>query len=444
MASKAEWASDATLVQIESGHGVKETVVGNIVIIDALLFFVFMLDRVAVGPMPVGVALCALLGFLGLTRRPRVTVWFMQVLTFAYIAVLAYLAVESTINGVAWQQRLLRFALLFLLMWVVADGRVDVRSAVAGLALAMFVNAVAFYLKLTPNDYPPYLTGWLGDKNVAGLWCGIIGILGLIMLRRGPVMYVWIATFAVLLFLTGSRTSMSAYAAALIWGVARGRLGPFGRVILAGVMAWALNFLETSMARAGVFADREGTDWFRHQIELATAAKLARSPWYGSGLTTAWVKLSEERSIWFHDSYASLRIEGGIPLVIVVVGFVVIVAGGLFGRQISRETTISEMAMVVILVCAWKLGEVFFTSIAFAAYGVALHYRYGKPYLQKRDAWADQVAATDSGPEAKTSFADRAASSLTSDVTAASTFTASSAKSSAFADGPARSTFDHR
>ena len=66
-------------------------------------------------------------------------------------------------------------------------------------------------------------------------------------------------------------------------------------------------------------------------------------------------------------------------LVGVVLGVWLVVAGGLFSsRTLTREALAAESALVVLLVCAWQLGEVFFTSCGFIALGLALRARFSQ------------------------------------------------------------------
>ena len=345
--------------------------------VDALLFSLFIFDRVSVGPVPAGVLLTVLIGVVGFLRAPTLRMPGLQVLAVAYAGLIVYLAVVSQDAGVDWQQRALRMFILGILIWVLVQGRFDAYSAVAGLVLGLGVNAVAYYAGLTTDFYPPYLTGWLGDKNVSGMWYATVGILGLVLWSKQRWTLMWVLGASGLLILTGSRTSMSGFLAGLVWFWARNRVVMPARVLLAAGLIAALAFAEENLARVGIFADRSGTDFFRARIGAATDLKVEQTPWYGRGLTEAWVQLGQLERFWFHDSYAALYVEGGLVLLSFVLIVWVVVAGGVFSTaKLTDEARAAEAALVVLLVCAWQLGEVFFTSCAFIALGLALRARF--------------------------------------------------------------------
>ena len=348
--------------------------------LDALLFSLFIFDRVGVGPIPAGVLLTLLIGVVAFLRAPTLRMPGLQVLAVAYAGLLAYLAIVSHDAGVDWQQRVLRMFILGILIWVLVQGRFDAYSAVLGVSLGLVVNAVAYYAGLTTDAYPPYLTGWLGDKNVSGMWYATVGILGLVLWSKQRWTLMWVLGASGLLILTGSRTSMSGFLAGLVWFWARNRVVMPARVLLAAGLIAALAFAEENLARVGIFADRSGTDFFRARIGAATDLKVEQTPWYGRGLTEAWVQLGQLERFWFHDSYAALYVEGGLVLLSFVLIVWVVVAGGLFSTaKLTDGARAAEAALVVLLVCAWQLGEVFFTSGAFITLGLALRARFSEP-----------------------------------------------------------------
>lgn len=349
---------------------------------DALIFGLFVFDRMAFAPgFPVGVAVASLIILIGVFRKPRLKVDGFPKWAILYTFMLAYLAMLSYLMGqVGWQQRLLRFVILAGLLWVVATGRYHFKSIVAGLVVSMTLNVLAFYLGLTSNYYPPFLTGFFGDKNVAGMWYAVIGVLGLLLWRKKKHIILWVLASGVVLFLAGSRTSMAGFAVATVWILMRNKFGVVGRIGLVAALAGALNFVEDEYARIGVFSDRDGTDWFRAELDIATAKKVAETPWYGRGLTEGWVWYSPTRKMWVHDSFAGLYLEGGIIMAAIVLLIFVIVGFGLLrSGKVNRDLLIVEASLLVVLVCAWKLGEVFFTTVAFMALAGAISYRYGRP-----------------------------------------------------------------
>ncbi|MDU7361535.1 MAG: zinc ABC transporter permease [Propionibacteriaceae bacterium] len=357
--------------------------------LDAFLFSLFLFDRLPVaGVLPFGVGLSALLVFVGFLRKPLYQVRYHGLVMLLCAATVLYLGAVSWINDVDFAQRLLRIALLFALALTVMQGRFHWFSACVGLMISsILVNIPLFYAGVAPDLYHPYLTGWFYDKNVSGMWYACLAILGLFVIRRVKWQLVWSLGMMAVLFLTGSRTSMAAYLVGLAWFLLRNRLAWIVRLGLAGILIWTLDFAEERLARIGVFASRGSSDEFRLEIARLTHMKVSGSPWYGSGLSTAFVDM-KDRTFWFHDSYAALRVEGGIPLVVAVAGVLFILLGlQIFSsqRKVSFRARVGEAACFVVLVCAWKLGEVFFSSVAMLVLGFTLWAHFAEPSEEVRD-----------------------------------------------------------
>ncbi|MGK2310406.1 zinc ABC transporter permease [Cutibacterium sp. V970] len=343
----------------------------------------FVLGRYDIGsPVPLDVVFVAATIAVAAFVRPTVAVRGLGHYLLFWAVILVWVAAVSIHQGGPWTQRCLRWLLLVLFSVCIAQGRVLWRSLVAGYAFGLiFINIPANYTSLRSSGYEGYLVGFLADKNVAGMVYSIIGILALIVVRSTRMRVGVMIAFGIALFYTGSRTSMMAFVAGCVWVFIRNRLDLFFRIVVA-IGGWlAIRYVEENFAQAGIFSDRRGTDWFRNIIDVATTEKIAASPWYGNGLGTAWVMVTDDRQMWFHDSYAALRVEGGIPLLVAVVGFFVFVVWGLADQRnkVFDEWCGVEGAAIVILVCAWKLGEVFFAAPAFIVIGITLCVRYGSP-----------------------------------------------------------------
>ena len=186
-----------------------------------------------------------------------------------------------------------------------------------------------------------------------------------------------------------SRTSISAFLLALAWLALRNRVSPLLRLLLAGAGVGLLIFVENTFARAGVFADRSDTDKFRDQIELAMQAKIDITPWSGMGLNQGFVMLGGVRRMWFHNSYQQAFVEGGYLFLGLTLFAFVIVGLGLLSKRwvVPTDLLAAEAAIVVVLVCAWKLGEVFMTLGAFFALGAAVGARFGEPRPPEPSLW---------------------------------------------------------
>lgn len=333
------------------------------------------------GPFSVPVNEAAMMTLLGLAilRRSARDTSRLGVTALLAGGVLLYLAGLSLAQGIPdadWLRRLVRMAALTALVGCFAGRRLSLRSVLVGLLTAMAVNVPLFYLGLVPAPYGGFLTGFLADKNVAGLYYAAIPVLALPYIRTPQRRLLVLLAAAVCLFLTGSRTSMAAFACAVVWVWLTPRLGPVLRIGLLLALGWAVAYAEDNLARIGIFSDRDGTDWFRGRIHDATALKVEGTPWTGRGLTEAHVTLDEDGSSWlFHNSYAGLYVEGGAILFgAMLLAYAVYGLRLTSGRLRTPPRVAVEAAAVVVLVTATQLGEVFVTipSMLILAAGVGL------------------------------------------------------------------------
>lgn len=344
----------------------------------------FVFSRYTLGDrLPVEILLVILLLGIAAFRRPTIDVSRVQTWVVMLMAVmLIWVVAVSMRTGQPWTQRGFRFLLLFLLALCLAQGRIHWKSIVAGAAAGLIViNAPSWFLGVGVGNYQGFLTGWLGDKNVSGMFYAIFAVVGLCLFTLTWQKVVYFVVMFGLLWLTGSRTSIAGCLLALVWWFMRSRAHLWLRLVTAVIGVWVLVTVENRYSQTGEFSDRTGTDWYRAQIDAAMTAKLAVTPWYGQGLNTGWVTLSSTRQALFHNSYALLRVEGGWPLVVAMLVLVVVVAFGLFGinKEVSDDQRAVEAGLAVVLVCAWKLGEVFFTLPCLFLVGAAIALRYGRP-----------------------------------------------------------------
>ncbi len=324
-----------------------------------------------------GLAASAGLVLLASLRRPwcgfSTVRWLLPALAVVifYVVALSFLTPDTSLFG--WPKRALRLVLVALLLLSVLSARVHFPSIVRGAGTAIVANAVLFFGGLAPRPYGDFLSGFLMDKNVAGLVIAVIGLLlaGLQATSRRRAL-VLLGSFG-LLWATGSRTSLAAFACGVAWFLLRPRLGVLGRLLLAGALAYVVRLLEVAFARVGVFAEREGTDALRARIDAASQVKLNLTPWYGSGLGDAFVHM-RDGTFFFHNSYWSALVEGG--WVLLVAYLVVTVWFGVgplrSGPPVAPWATAAEAANVAVLVCALRLGEVFGTTTAVLALAAGL------------------------------------------------------------------------
>ena len=321
---------------------------------------------------------------LALCRRSRRDVSALGLTAVLAAAVLLFLAIVSVSQGIPdleWLRRWVRIAALVGLVGCIAGGRLSLRSLAVGLGAAMALNVPLFYAGLVPAPYGSFLTGVLADKNVAGLYYAAMPVLALALVRTRRWKLILLVAAAVCVVLTGSRTSMAGFACAVLWLWLTPRMGAGLRLVLLAVLAWAVAFAEENLARIAFFADRTGTDWLRSNIQAETAVRVAETPWYGRGLTTAYVDFGG--ATWhYHNSYAGLYTEGGVVLLLAVLGAYAFFGLRLFSARLRTPSRVAvEAAAVVVFVSATQLGEVFITipSMLVVAAGVTL-------WLDERDA----------------------------------------------------------
>lgn len=380
-AEQARHTARGTSAWIRDDGTAEELGTGALRIPELILGFGLALDVFAVsaGGVRLPVSELSMIGLLllALCRRSTRDVSDLGVLALTASAVGVFLAVVSVGQGIPdfeWIRRFVRIGALAALIGCIAGRRLDLRSVMAGLLTAMAINVPLFYAGLVPAPYGSYLTGFLGDKNVAGLSYAAMPILALAFLRSPKLKVLLIVAAAVCVFLTGSRTSLAGLVCAVVWVVATPRLGPVFRVGLLGIMAWMVSFAEENLAQLSVFGDRTGTDLLRSRIQAAAALKTAESPWHGRGLTEAYATIDD--SVWlYHNSYAGLLTEGGYVLLVAVLGAYLVFGLRLFTVRLRTPSRVAvEAATAVIFVTAAQLGEVFLTipGMLILATGVTL------------------------------------------------------------------------
>lgn len=326
--------------------------------------------------MPVGTVVVLLLVLYKLTKpatlETRYNSLFFSIILFA----VGWALFESlAFNGISVDEsirRAIRMAVVLLLALQIAQKRIDIRSLIFGVAAGLVFNLIGFYAGVAPDNYGGTLTGWLNDKNQSGLYYAIFGFLFVAMVRKTSHRIVAIAITSGMLWLTGSRTSLAAYAFAVLWLYFSHRLNLFGKAALAWLLYLGVNYLEDNFARAGAFADRLGSDLLRERIDETMYRMIDVVPWYGGGLGTAQVPI-QNRYFYFHNSYMTLVQEGGWVYMIVIVSLMISVTFFWKQPRVPR-IVIAEATMVIILITSERLGEVILTVPWAITVGLALLY----------------------------------------------------------------------
>ncbi|XNZ00576.1 hypothetical protein ACL90Y_00715 [Micrococcus luteus] len=320
----------------------------------------------AIGVPGIGIPLPEMCGIalvlLAITRAPERSLARFGILGVLASVLVVYLCVGTMANGLDPSRRLTRIVVLILMIWALASERLDIRAVLMGMGLGSLINVPLFYAGLAPDTYGGYLTGLMGDKNVAGMFYALVPVLLCATTTRMKLKVTYLVLGIGLTFLTGSRTSLAALFCAMFWMLLSPYVGRVFRLLLLGGMAWLVDWAERTLADHEIFGDRTGTDWFREQIHEASWAKTQAAPWYGEGLSTAYVDL-ENVTMFFHNSYWGLLTEGGYFFMLVVVGAYVFIGLRPLAAAVERTPTrvAIEAATVVIFVVSLQIGEAFIT-----------------------------------------------------------------------------------
>lgn len=290
---------------------------GKLVLLDFVVGFMLIFAGITFAGLPLGTLAVLGLVLLRVQKKPQFTVPYAGLFTAVMVVALAYVTTASILWGVSTPdqtlRRVFRICIILLLALFIAERRIDLKSILFGTSLGMLVNTVAYYAGIAPDNYHGYLTGWLGDKNVSGLYHAIIPLLLFFFLKKNSHRLILLIIALPLLWLTGSRTSIAAFMIGVIWFLFAYRLNLFLKLFLGAFVAWFFNWLQDNFADSSLFGDRTGTDWFREQIDTASLAKLESAPWHGLGMGQATVEL-DSGTFFFHNSFWTLLVEGGWPL----------------------------------------------------------------------------------------------------------------------------------
>lgn len=322
---------------------------------------------------------------LAVTRRPQVDLGKLQLvvpilaIALFYVTMISLFA-DPTEFASDWTRRLIRLSLTAVLILTLATGRIDFRSGFAGLGIGMVFNAIAFYAGFAPDYYGGFLSGFFEDKNVAGMAYAVFGVLVLAVVDKRWLRVLLVIVFAGLVWETGSRTSISAFGAGVLWLLVSPYLPVIGRWILGAVVFLGVDLLAEDFSQIGIFSDRDGSDLLRSRIDAASELKVADAGFFGSGLGEAYIVFPDDPSkVWFfHNSYWSALVEGGWPWLVLILLITVAFALRPLSRDLTAQQLAAQAATITLLICAWRLGEVLFTVqwavvIAFAIYLRALN-----------------------------------------------------------------------
>ncbi|QHC60065.1 O-antigen ligase family protein [Rathayibacter sp. VKM Ac-2760] len=279
----------------------------------------------------------------------------------------------STANGLDLERRAGNIGLLMLMAAFLASGRIDLASALKGIGVALTLNAALFAAGIAPDAYQGALTGYLQDKNVAGLYYGVAALLITATTSRQWLRIAVLVAGGLAVVATDSRTSMAAYACGLLWLLVTPRLSLLFRALTGVGIALLFVWAEANLSTAGVYGvERAGSDALRERILQASFDRVALAPWSGGGLGTATADV-DGVTWFFHNSYLALLAEGGVVLFVGVLAVYAVAGFGLLPRRPGTHGRhVVGAATVVVLLCATQLGEVFFAPMSFVVVGAGL------------------------------------------------------------------------
>ncbi|WP_336648639.1 hypothetical protein [Microbacterium sp. MMO-10] len=357
------------VVLVPPGHSAR--------IIDALLAMLLVYRLSVPGvPLPIPQLAAITLVAIGLFRTPTRSFSAASWYPVVAIALFGFLAVETLINDIDPLRRGLNIASLMLFAAFLATGRIDVGSVIKGLGVGLVLNAALFYLRLTPDDYQGRLTGFLQDKNAAALVYAVGAVLLAMVARKVLWRMLILAAGVAAVVATDSRTTMAAYAVAVVFLLLSGRMHRAVELLALTIGVFVFLWADDNLSKLGDYAvSREGSDAFRLRIDAASSLKAQGAPWYGDGLGTATVRL-DSGTWFFHNSYEGLIVEGGIVLLVVMLAIYLVTGLGLSTRvqidALSFQSRAITAATAIVCMCALRLGEVFFAPVGFLVLGIGL------------------------------------------------------------------------
>lgn len=326
---------------------------------------------------PMALMVLAILVVLRIGQPSRVDVPNRSLFVAVLLLGLTYVAFASLNVGISTPEevakRLARISILLVVLLLIADRRIDFRSLILGLAFGLVINALAFYAGIAPNTYDGALTGWLNDKNVSGLYYGIIPIFMFGLFPKRSHRIITLLVFLPLLWATMSRTSMAGLLIGVLWILFAQKANIVVKFGLGAFVAWFFEWLQTNFADSPVFGDRTGTDLLRSRIDEASWEKVSSAPWSGWGLGQATVDVQNHR-FFFHNSYWTLLVEGGVIWLVLVTGLTLLAVFVWKQNGVLKNQRIltAEAAAVFLAICSWRLGEVMLTLPWVFAVGLAL------------------------------------------------------------------------
>lgn len=298
-------------------------------------------------------AAIALVG-LSFFFRPRWRVGMLG-LGIAAAALAATLLIPSALSQEDFNlRRAGSLATLFGLGFVVAQGRLHLDSVRRGLLTGLIAGA-ALSLIAPSSGYEGRLTGVLGDPNGYAFTMVVIGFVVAQGVRRRRYMFFLLAFIGVTIWFTQSRTTLFAFAVALLWAALGRRLGKLiGILTLIGI-TWAFQWTSEFSERQGWFVERLGSDNLRDRLAEVERTLTDTAGWWGHGLGTA-EAVFDGIFLFFHNSYRALQTEGGLVALILLMALGAALYWNFFNLPTASRPAWAEAAIIAGAICSVNIG----------------------------------------------------------------------------------------
>lgn len=395
-AGQLAWSSPAEYLRMAMGRSPIIVVLGALLTVES-----------AVPGLPIAVPTSeTVMGVLiagAVLRSGRLKAAVLPLVTVLLAAAFLWMLAVTLSSGLDGTRRMVRIGMLFAFALMLATGRVPLRPLIFGMGIGLAANAVLFYAGIAPDNYQGALSGYILDKNVAGFFYAVVPLLVVPFLRRRWLQLLVLAAGFALVFQTGSRTGLAAMILALGWMALAGRGGPLLRGAVLVIFYYVFIWAEENLASLPVFGDRSGTDWFRGRIDDAAWVKTQQAMPWGEGAGQAFVLLPPDQTrFFFHNSYWALIVEGGLPLLVLLLAALALGGFGVGAPgRITAVTTTAQASVLVILLVAFRLGEVFLTVPAMVVLGGAMAlWELERRRLRQERSHRQSTAAVDARQEA--------------------------------------------
>lgn len=295
----------------------------------------------------------------------------------ALMLVMGAVGLSTLITGNVVLSRLGTIIAWILLAYGVARGVISLGSLARGMALGLVIAVGYGIVFLGSSSYEGRLTGLLGDPNTAGLSLASMGLLTLVFIKR-PWIRWFVGIVVVLgLVLTASRTSMLAFAVAILIVVCAHRLHPVIVVAAVWLTTWWLSGTTRSggtgheFFERGFFADREGSDHLRTLLAPLEERKRVSGGLFGHGPGEAHIMLEEDFRMYVHNSYSGFQIEFGQLGISALIILACVLLLYCIYRGAYRDPMVSWSiaSLSAILVVSISLGEAIVTPAGAVSIG---------------------------------------------------------------------------